>query len=299
MGIFNKLSTLIRSNLNDLIARAEDPEKMLNQVILDMREQLTKAKQEVAVAIADERRLKAQVEEEFKQSQDWERRAMLAIRQGRDDLARQALLRQQEHGERAQTLHETWQRQAQETERLKEALRQLNTKIEEARRKKNLLIAQQKRAQAQKRIHETMSGLSDRSAFEAFDRMAERIQENERRALAAAEVSEDLAGDHLEREFAALDKGGDADLRLLELKQKMGVLPPAPAAETRQLNHGERQRLGTGSARSEAEETAGVGAERTQGPGGDGARPGGGDRIHDAELLEEFEALEEEERGKA
>jgi phage shock protein A len=312
MGIFNKLSTLVRSNLNDLIARAEDPEKMLNQVILDMREQLTKAKQEVAVAIADERRLKAQVEEEFKQSQDWERRAMLAVRQERDDLARQALLRQQEHGERAQTLHETWQKHAQETEKLKDALRQLNTKIEEARRKKNLLIAQQKRAQAQKRIHETMSGLSDKSAFDAFDRMAERIQENERRALAAAEVSDELSGDPLEREFAALDKGGgDADMRLLDLKQKMGMLPPAPPAGSRALPGGDQQRLGAGAAPGQgqaqpggqsADQTQSFGGDRTQALGVDDTRPmapaQAPDHIRDAELLSEFEALEEEERGR-
>jgi phage shock protein A len=272
MGIFTRLSALIRSNLNDAIARAEDPEKMLNQIIIDMREQLTKAKQEVAVAIADERRLKVQVDEEFRQAGEWERRAMLAVKQGRDDLARQALLRQQEYAERAQSLHDTWQRHAQDTDRLKDALRQLNTKIEEARRKKNLLIAKQKRAQAQQRIHETMSGLSDRSAFESFDRMADRIEESERRALAAAEVTEELSGDPLEREFAQLDKGGDADFRLLELKQKMGILP-APA-EGKQLAGGESKRLGAGS-----------------------AAPAG--QVHDAELLAEFEALEEEERGTA
>ncbi|HEV2733831.1 MAG TPA: PspA/IM30 family protein [Longimicrobiaceae bacterium] len=312
MGIFNKLSTLVRSNLNDLIARAEDPEKMLNQVILDMREQLTKAKQEVAVAIADERRLKAQVEEEFKQSQDWERRAMLAVRQDRDDLARQALMRQQEHGERAQALHDTWQKHAAETDKLKDALRQLNTKIEEARRKKNLLVAQQKRAQAQKRIHETMSGLSDKSAFEAFDRMAERIQDNERRALASAEVSEELSGDPLEREFAALDKGGgDADMRLLDLKQKMGMLPPAPPAGSRALPGGDQQRLGAGAAPGQgqaqpggqsADGTQSFGGDRTQALGPDDTRPmapaQAPDHVRDAELLSEFEALEEEERGR-
>lgn len=276
MGIFTKLSTLLRSNINDMIARAEDPEKMLNQVIIDMREQLARAKQEVAVAIADERRLKQQVEDEYRQSQEWEKRAMLAVKQGRDDLARQALQRQQEHGERAQSLHDTWQKQLQETEKLRDALRQLNTKIEEARRKKNLLIAKQKRAQAQRRIHETMSGLSDRSAFEAFDRMAERIEENERRALAAAEVTEDLSGDPLEREFAALDKGGDAEYRLLELKQKMGILPPPAPAEQKQLGNGEgAKRLGTGATLGGADQ----------------------DQVRDAELLAEFEALEEEERG--
>src|SRR5690606_19018328 len=143
MGIFNKLSTLIRSNLNDLIARAENPEKMLNQIILDMRDQLAKAKQEVAVAIADERKLKAEAEKEAAQAREWENRAMLAVRAERDDLARQALQRQEEYAARAQEFYQTWQRQAQETEKLKDSLRQLTSKIEEARRKKNLLIAKQ------------------------------------------------------------------------------------------------------------------------------------------------------------
>ncbi len=271
MGIFDKLSTVIRSNLNDLIARAENPEKMLNQIILDMRDQLAKAKQEVAVAIADERKLKAQAEEEGKQAQDWERRAMLAVREGRDDLARQALQRQQEYGERAGQLYETWQRQADETERLKDSLRQLNSKIEEARRKKNLLIAKQKRAEAQKRIHETMTGLSDSSAFEAFDRMTRRIEENERLALASAEVAEDLGSDHLERQFKQLEVVDNADARLIELKRQMGILPPAPEVRNNELTDGSESRARIGS--------------------------GGSGPVHDAELLEEFEELEKGESG--
>ena len=94
MGIFQKLSTLLKSNINDLISRAEDPEKMLNQVILDMRDQLARAKREVAAAIADERKLKQQLDDELKQTRDWEQRAMLAVRENRDDLAKQALIRQ-------------------------------------------------------------------------------------------------------------------------------------------------------------------------------------------------------------
>ena len=234
MGIFDKLSLLIRSNINDLIARAENPEKMLEQVILDMREQQTRAKQEVALAIAEERKLKAQVEGEARQAQEWERRAMLALQQGRDDLARQALLRQQEYAQRAQSLHETWQRHAADTERVKDALRQLQVRIEEAQRKKNLLIAKQKRAQAQKRIHETMSGLSDTSAFETFERMAQKIEHTERLALAAAEVSEELSGDPLEKQFKALEAGStseDIEYRLLEMKEKMGLALPSGGAQ--------------------------------------------------------------------
>ena len=240
MGIWQKLSTLLRSNINDAIARAEDPEKMLNQVLIDMREQLAKAKQEVAIAIADERKLRAQVEDEQKLAHDWENRAMLAVREGRDDLAKQALLRQQEHTERALSLEDAWRKHAAETERLKEALRALNDKIEEAKRKKNLLVAKQKRAQAQKRIHETMAGLNDQSAFETFERMAEKIEDTERRALAAAEVSDSLSGDTLEQEFAQLKPADQSvEFRLLELKQKMGMGLPAGGAEsTRRLGSG-------------------------------------------------------------
>jgi phage shock protein A len=239
MGIFSKLSALIRSNINDAIAKAENPEKMLNQVLLDMREQLAKAKQEVAIAIADERKLRAQLEDEQKLAGDWEHRAMLAIRESRDDLAKQALIRQQEHGARAVALDETWHKQHEETERLKDALRQLNEKIQEAKRKKNLLVAKQKRAQAQKRIHETMAGLNDRSAFDTFERMAEKIEETERRALASAEVAEVLTGDSLEQQFAKLKPASEnVEFRLLQLKERMGLLS---------ASGGERPALSDGS----------------------------------------------------
>ncbi len=277
MGIFQKFSTLLKSNINDLIARAENPEKMLNQIILDMRDQLAKAKREVAAAIADERKLRAQLDDEIKQTRDWEHRAMLAVKEGRDDLAKQALIRQQEHAQRAGALEQTWTAQAQETEKLKGSLRQLNDKIEEAKRKRNLLIAKQKRAQAQRRIHETMSGLSDTSAFEAFNRMAEKIEESERRSLAQAEVAEALEGDSLEHEFMRLEAGGgDADVedRLLALKAEMGLIAAPAAEKPKALSAGEEE---------EEEEEDTVEAE---------AEANGDAPVADAVLLEEFEQLE-------
>jgi len=243
MGIFSKFSTLLKSNINDLIARAENPEKMLNQIIVDMRDQLAKAKREVAAAIADERKLRAQSDDEIKQTRDWEHRAMLAVKEGRDDLAKQALMRQQEHAQRASMLEQTWTSQAQETEKLKGSLRQLNDKIEEAKRKRNLLIAKQKRAQAQRRIHETMSGLSDTSAFEAFNRMAEKIEESERLSIAHAEVTEAITGDTLEQEFVRLEAGGgegDVEDRLLALKHEMGLISAPASAKPKELSAGEK-----------------------------------------------------------
>jgi phage shock protein A len=119
MGIFDRFSRVLRANINDLISSAEDPEKMLNQLIADMNGQLVKAKQQVAAAIADEKRLKDQADAEFRLTADWEQRAMLAINEGRDDLAKQALLRQGEHAEHAQTLAQTWETHRVETEKLK------------------------------------------------------------------------------------------------------------------------------------------------------------------------------------
>ena len=238
MGIFDRLSTLIRSNINELISRAENPEKMLNQLIVDMRTQLAKAKQQVAAAIADEKRLSSQVEQEKKSAEDWERRAVLAVKEGRDDLAKQALLRHNEHGQGAVQLHEAWVKHREETDKLKLSLRQLNERIEEAKRKKNILIARAKRAEAHKRIQETMSSIGDKSAFETFERMAEQIEHEERKLLAAAEVNEDLSGDTLVKQFAQIEVKADADQQLLALKQKMGLLSAGSPGGSKQLGKG-------------------------------------------------------------
>ena len=241
MGLFDRLSALLKSNINDLISRAEEPEKMLNQIIADMRGQLVKAKQQVAGAIADEKRLRDQADGELKQAQDWERRAVLAVQEGRDDLAKQALIRHGEHMQHAQQLEVTWESHRLETEKLKNSLRDLNDKIEEAKRKKNLLIARQRRAQAQKRIAETMSAMSEKSAFEAFARMEEKIISSEKQIQASAEIEEEFTGDRLASDFKRLEKSSAStsiDMQLLALKQKMGVLPAGAQAANKQLGAG-------------------------------------------------------------
>ena len=290
MSIFSKLSTVIKSNINDLISRAENPEKMLDQIILDMRDQLAKAKREVAAAIADERKLRASLDSEVKQMRQWEHRAMLAVKEGRDDLAKQGLVRQQEHKGRASALDETWRAQAGETEKLKGSLRQLNDKIEEAKRKRNLLVAKQRRAQAQRRIHETMSGLSNTSAFDAFNRMGEKIEEQERESLAHQEVNEALGPGTLEEDFKALEsgtEGGDVDDRLMALKQEMGLIASPESEAPRQLESGDEDDE-AGDAAGAAEGLDGV--AESAGP----ATPPPPEEsvIHEATLIEEFDKLE-------
>ncbi len=229
MGIFSRLAQLIKSNLNDLISKSEDPEKMLNQVVIEMNNQLIEAKKQVAASIADEKRLAKQGEQEQANAAEWERRAMMALKAGNEDLAKEALTRKKEHDALAITFKDQWDKQKAAVEQLKRALRMLNDKIEEAKRKKNVLIARKKRAEAQKAIQETMSGLRDQSAFETFERMSGKIDQMEAEAEAAGEIQEEYTGDVLASRFQTLEKTAGAEEDLVALKRKMGMLPPEEA----------------------------------------------------------------------
>jgi phage shock protein A len=222
MGLFSRLGTLIRSNINELISKAEDPEKMLNQVLVDMKTQLVEAKKQVAVAIADEKRLKKQYETEAAKALEWEKKAMLAIKAGDDNLARAALARKAEHEEVAETLRQQWEAQKASVEQLKNALRGLDAKIEEAKRKRNILVSRQKRAEAQRTINETLTNISSTSAFDTFERMSDRVTQIEAEAEATAELGGELPEANLEAQFRAL-AAGNVDDELSALKKRMAL----------------------------------------------------------------------------
>lgn len=235
MGLFSRLGTLIRSNINELINKAEDPEKMLNQVLVDMKGQLVEAKKQVAVAIADEKRIKKQFEQEEQKAQEWERKAMLAVKAGDDGLAKAALARRHEHAEVAETLRQQWEAQKESVERLKHALRGLDNKIEEAKRKRNILVSRQKRAEAQRTINETLSNINSTSAFDTFERMSDRVHQLEAEAEATAELSGALPEASLESQFRALE-ASSVDDELDKLKKKMAL---AAAEEERKAIGGQ------------------------------------------------------------
>ena len=233
MTIFNRLGTLLKSNVNDAINKAEDPEKMLNQMLLDMQQQLMEAKKQVAVAIADEKRLAKQLEQEKALAIEWEKKAMLAIKANNDELAKLALQRKTEHEKLAVGYEQQWAAQKQAVDSLKTALQSLNSKIEEAKRKKNLLIARAKRAEAQRTIAETMDGISSTSAFETMARMEEKIDKQEAEAEATYELAQTANGDDLKAKFDALETV-EADDALAALKARMGVAPAAVAQPAQQ-----------------------------------------------------------------
>jgi phage shock protein A len=225
MGLFSRFKRAVKSNINDMISKAENPEKMLNQLIVEMNEQLIESKKTVAAAIADEKKLERQIGMNRDQADEWERKAMLAVRSGKDDMAREALLRKQEYDNTIRQYQTQWQAQYEAVEQLKGALRQLQQKIEEAQRKKNLLIARAKRAEAQKRMQQTMSSMVDTSAFEVFDRMSEKVEQIEAEVDAMREIEASGTGDSLERQFQALEASdSSADKLLDDLKAKMARL---------------------------------------------------------------------------
>lgn len=223
MGIFQRFKTVVSSNINDMISKAENPEKMLNQLLIDMNQQMIESKKAVAMAIADEKKLERETNEQARLAKEWEQKAMLAVRSNRDDLAKEALLRKQEYESNYGQYKTQWVAQKESVEKLKESLRQLQSKIDEAARKKNLLIARAKRAEAQEKIQNTISSVTgNTSAFEAFDRMATKVDELEARAAASVEL-EDLSKDSsLDAKFKELESNGaNADLLLADLKAKM------------------------------------------------------------------------------
>jgi phage shock protein A len=231
MAILQRFWTVIKSNLNHMIGKAEDPEKMLNQMLLDMQEQLINAKKQVAVAIADEKRLLKQHEDERAKALEWEQKAMLAINAGKDDLARQALERKAEHEKYANGFEQQWQGQKAAVDQLKTALSTLSSKIEDAKRKKNLLVARAKRAEAQKTITDTMSGMGNTNAIDTIERMEQKIDQMESEAQAATEMANEIESDELSKQFEKLNVVA-ADDALLALKSKMG-LAPAPKVEAK------------------------------------------------------------------
>lgn len=236
MSIFSRFSTMVKSWLNFFIGKAEDPEKMLNQMVLEMQEQLISAKRQVAIAIADEKRLSKQYQDEVATANEWERKAMLAVSAGNDSLAQQALERQSEHAQLAQGYSENWTAQKNAVENLKTALTTLNDKVEEARRKKNLLVARAKRAEAQQTIATTMSSLSQNNALDSFNRMSEKIDQIEAEASATTELA-GIEHDDLSKQFKDLERLNSSSASsdaLAALKAKMGM----PSA-ARQLTNDE------------------------------------------------------------
>ncbi|AEJ60333.1 phage shock protein A, PspA [Spirochaeta thermophila DSM 6578] len=224
MGFFQRLVRAVKAQFNALLKRIEDPEKLLDQLLLDMNKQLLEAKRSVAQALADEKRLEKRVSEYAAQVDDWEQKAVTALKAGREDLAKQALVKKAELLEVLEQYRKSHEEQHATVEKLKASLRDLQDRIEDARRKRNILIARAKRVQAQKRLQETIKGLSDTSAFAAFEELEKRVEELEAEAEATEALEVEDTTLSLEEQIRKLEKPEDkADVLLEDLKKRLGL----------------------------------------------------------------------------
>ena len=224
MGILDRVGTLIRANISDLIDRAEDPEKMVKQLIQDMENQLISVKTQVAASIADEQRLKERWQDADRQSAEWQRKAELAVEKGADELAREALARRNTFAQTAAGFKEQYETQAQQVAELKDALDKLESKLQEARTKKDLLIARSRRAQAERQIAETMAKVDTTGVTGHFERIEEKVRTQEARAKALSSLDRDT----FDERFAQLEEESEVDRQLADLKRQLGRAPETP-----------------------------------------------------------------------
>ena len=225
MGFFDRLGRLVRANANAALSAAEDPVKILDQSVADMQADLVKLRQAVATAIASQKRIQNQADQAEAQAKTWYERAELALKKGEEDLAREALGRRKTCQDTATALQGQLQSQCGQVDQLKKSLVQLESKIAEAKTKKDMLKARAQAAKAQEQLQSAVGSLGTNSAMAAFEKMEEKVQALEARSQAAAE----LAGADLESQFAALEGAPEVDSELEALKGKLSGSSEAPS----------------------------------------------------------------------
>ena len=216
MALLERVSTLIRANLNDLIDRAEDPEKMIKQVILDMQNQLMQVKTQVAIAIADQHVLEKKQKENADKETEWMRKAELAVDKKQDDLARAALERSMSYKQMAGSFDSLVADQKAEVDNLKSALHKLEQKLAEAESKSDMLIAQHRRSRALAKASDAQMVIGDKSKVATFERMKSKVRHSEAVSKAKAE----MVSDNVEDRLAALEKEDEIEKLLKEIKAR-------------------------------------------------------------------------------
>jgi phage shock protein A len=219
MGILGRINSLIKSNLNELLSKAEDPTKQYEQAVLDMEDSLQQAKKQVIQAIADEKRLVMEADRKREEVLRWDGRAQAAVRAGDDALAKEALQQKLRSEDEERQLRKTAAEQRGLADELKASLVQLDAKLKDARLKKDSVLARYKAVVGTKKNR--AGSLYDSTAFDSFDRQARSIDDLDARLEAMSELSDEPAKAALEDKFKELDKGSGVDDELAALKAKL------------------------------------------------------------------------------
>jgi phage shock protein A len=219
MSLLDRVSTLLRANLNDLVEKAEDPEKLLKQIVLDMENQLMQLKTQVAIALADEHLLEKKRQEQETHSAEWRRKAEVAVAKNNDDLARGALERALSHDQLMQGFASQAEDQKHEADNLRQALRKLEQKLTETRAQSEMLIAEHRRARVVGRATRVRQ-VAGAGQEHAMDRLKSRVHIASAENTATAEV---MVSESLEEKFKTLESGDKVELLLAEIKQRRAL----------------------------------------------------------------------------
>jgi phage shock protein A len=222
MALLERVSTLLRANLNDLIEKAEDPERLLKQLVLDMENQLLQVKTQVAIAIADQHLLQRKHKEHEQQAAEWRRKAELAVAKGHDDLARGALERVLSVERLAKGFAEQAEDQNLEADTLRQTLRKLDQKLHETRAQCEILMAEHRRAKVVSRATQARQAVG-MTQDAALGRMKSKVHQ---RAAENAAASEILAPESLEERFHSLEEHEQVELLLSQLKSRAALAEP-------------------------------------------------------------------------
>lgn len=223
MALMERVATLLRANVNDLIDRAEDPEKMLKQLVLDMENQLLQVKTQVAIAIADQHQLQNKRSEHEDAAAEWKRKAELALGKGQEDMARAALERNLSHAAMAKGFARQLEEQTAEAESLRGTYNKLQAKLKETEGQCEMLLAQHRRARmvgkatAARSAAET--GVAGRSS--PLRRLRARISSVEAENHAGKAL---LVGETLDDRFSDMEREEQVNRLLEELRQKQTKL---------------------------------------------------------------------------
>ena len=224
MGLFDRVGRVVRANLNSLVNQAEDPEKILEQVVLEMQNDLLQVKQAAAQAIATQRRTERQASQAQSRAEESYRRAQLAMQKGDETLARDALTRRQTCQDTANALQSQLQQQSTVVTQLKQNIAKLDSKLSEAKTKKDMYIARARSAKASQQLNEMLDRVGTSKAMAAFERMEEKVVQLEAQSEAIAELN---TGDPIEQQFKALESG-NVDDELAALRAQLGSSGNAP-----------------------------------------------------------------------
>ena len=231
MNIGDRFVRLVKSNVNELLNTMEDPEKVLEQAVVDMQKDLVKVRQAYAEVAASTKRMEEQAKMAEAEGAKWYERAQLALTKGEDELAREALSRRQQQLEMSDSLKEQIAGQQQSITSLYESMKQLEAKMAEAKAKKDQIIARARTAKAATKVNDMLAGVGQSSSTAAFDRMADKVEQLEAEADVAKQLAGSTtsgAGSSIDQQFAALESASSVDDELAAMKAAQGILPASP-----------------------------------------------------------------------